>query len=348
MPQLPRIMYVGQLWAGSSARRRVSIFQTNLGAEVHHVDTSLAWKSAGKLQRLTAKYLRSGPIVSEIENAIRSATNHLREGDVAFFDKPTEIRPALLDELNKRGIRSISYMPDNPFGPRRDGIWRLFNASLPLYDLHIVPRAQSVIDFKMRGAKKVLLHRFSYDPQVHFEGQDGTAAFRGYSYIGAAYEHRPAFLLELSKRLVGTGAHLSVNGTSFSRLKVRHIGRQLNAGPNLWDGDYRRAIWASKACLAFITRLNGDDQSHKAIEIAACGRVPILEPLGVHPEIFQDGANAIFFSSAEECADKMRYYWSRDEKLTRMGHLAAERVRALGLSEVVLAERALSTILARS
>jgi len=75
----------------------------------------------------------------------------------------------------------------------------------------------------------------------------------------------------------------------------------------LKDAEYRENIWKSKINLSFITRENEEDVAHKAFEIAACGGFLLALRSPGHEACFQEGKEAEYFSSLEECAAKIRY-----------------------------------------
>src|SRR6266704_804564 len=49
-----------------------------------------------------------------------------------------------LNRLRAMGIATVSYMIDNPFGPRQDPGWRLYMKDIPHYDLHVVQRDKNI------------------------------------------------------------------------------------------------------------------------------------------------------------------------------------------------------------
>lgn len=327
------LLYVGGLNSGSTADRRTHLFEA-AGWSVIRIDTGKIYDRHSLFSAKLANHLGAGPVVEEVQSAIASVTPNLPAGSVAFFDKPINVRPRTIQSLRQRAVTTVSYMPDDPFGPRGDGIWRLFRACLPLFDLHIVPRQVSVDDFKTAGAREVEKISFSFDPRTQFPPAEPTnLAGKKFRYIGAAYEQRPRFLMDLHQRLADAGVGLAVTGSDWSRPRTRHYARYFQAGPNVWEADYREAIWDSMGCLGFVTRLNRDELSHKAIEIAACGRAPIIEPVSYHAKLFQDGESAIFFENLDQCAEKLIHYAARPEALAAIGAAAARRVRAVDHSE---------------
>jgi len=338
------LLFVGATGRGQTSGRRAELFGRD-GWDVIPVGFDLALDRSSPVERQLALRLQFGPMIRRYNEDILVAAEAIGRGSAAFFDKPVFVEPNTLLRLRELGVRTVSYMPDDPFGPRKDGLWRLFTKVLPLFDVHIVPRFVTAEDFRARGAREVLTKHFGFDPRYHWPEQPPRTRFElGYSYIGFPHEHRPEFLLNLKQALEPSRVRLSVFGPGWHSWRRRLEGEKLQAKPALWDEDYRAGIWNSLACLAFVTRMNRDEISHKAIEIAACGRPPVLEPAPAHMALFKDGESAIFFSSAEECAEKLLYYSDRIDDVQRMGRAAAARVREAGYSEadlIALADQAL-------
>ena len=76
---------------------------------------------------------------------------------------------------------------------------------------------------------------------------------------------------------------------------------------------YREGIWRSKINRSFVTEDNEDDIAHKAVEIAACGAFLMALRTPEHEALVEEDKEAVFFSSAEECADKARFYLARPD-----------------------------------
>lgn len=61
----------------------------------------------------------------------------------------------------------------------------------------------------------------------------------------------------------------------------------------------------------------------RTFEIPACGGFLLAERTPTHLELFEEGKEAEFFSTVEECADKSRFY-TRNEparsKIARQGY----------------------------
>jgi spore maturation protein CgeB len=112
----------------------------------------------------------------------------------------------------------------------------------------------------------------------------------------------------------------------FSKIKQKRYMR----GGMLRDAEYRENIWKSKINITFITRMNEEDVAHKAFEIAACGGFLLALRSPGHQACFEEGKEAEFFSSLEECADKIRYYLEHPVEREEIARRGCERAMNSG------------------
>ena len=318
-----KILYVGSLSENDSTLYRKWALQ-RLGHTVIPVDIR-SYQLAQPLLRKVAFRLVVGPHIQRFNRDLLAIAE--REAvDVLWADKVLELQPATLRALRRRGVVTASYMIDNAFGPRRDPGWRLYMRGLREFDLHITQRDVSVRDYKDRGARNVLKIQTAYEPTLHFPPPTGWSDAdrnRGVSFIGTPYDDRAAFLTRL--------AHVCdlpvvVNGGLVWKPALDAVdGLDLYRGNGeLFRAEYRETIWRSRINLSFLTRSNQDEFTHKSFEIAACGGFLLAERSAGHTQRFVEDEEAVFFSSFEECAEKIRRYLP-DEP-------ARQRIAAAGLA----------------
>ena len=84
-------------------------------------------------------------------------------------------------------------------------------------------------------------------------------------------------------------------------------------------------ICGSRLCLGFVSRSNGDEFTHRSFEIPACRGFLLAERTAKHQEIFDEGHEAEFFDSPEECADKVRFYLGDEEARQRIAAAGYQR-----------------------
>jgi spore maturation protein CgeB len=246
--------------------------------------------------------------------------------EVFWADKLLGLTPRTLDELRKMGVKTVSYMIDNAFGPRRDPGWRLYMKDIPHFDLHVVQRDKNIADYMGRGARDVIKIQTAYEPTIHFPvvGEWGDAQRdRGVSFIGTSYDDRPAFLTRLWRE---RGFPVVISGDRMWRERLDpEAARALYTGGELYGKDYREAVWRSKINLSFITHSNQDEFVHKSFEIAACGGFLLAERSAGHEARFVEGEEAAFFTGFEECAEKIARYLPDEAARERIAKAGRER-----------------------
>jgi spore maturation protein CgeB len=326
-----KILYVGQLSANDSAQYRAWALE-RLGHTVVTLNT-LDYQPGNALMRKVVHRAQVGPWVARLNRDILAAAERERP-EVFWADKLLGLWPETLDRLREMGVRSVSYMIDNAFGPRRDPGWRLYRKDIPHFDLHVVQRDKNVADYVERGARDVIKIQTAYEPTIHFpasESVEGAAGWgearrdRGVSFIGTSYDDRPEFLTRLWREC---GFPVVISGDRMWRERLdAEAAKELYTGGELYGREYREAIWRSRINLSFITHSNQDEFVHKSFEIAACGGFLLAERSAGHEARFVEGEEAVFFTGFDECAEKIRRYLPDGAARERIA--AAGRARAV-------------------
>lgn len=325
-----RILYVATMnfgWYGLYRQRSLE----RMGHTLFPVDIMEYQKQGHPILAWLRYRLQMGPVVDRMNRDILRLAADYRV-DMVWFDKPLFIRTATVRELRSRGIVTVDYMIDNPFGPRRDPGFRLYIQTIPEYDLHVQQRDVSVAAYLQRGARHVVKVQTAYEPSVHFPPPAGWSdqnRTRDVSFIGTPYDDRPRFLTALWRT---HGIPVVISGPRIwqRKLAAHGAGALYPAVGELYDRDYREGIWRSKINLSFLTHSNQDEYAHKSFEIAACGGFLLAERCPGHVERFEEDREAVFFSSLEECADKCRFYLSHTAARERIAAAGQHRAVASG------------------
>ena len=245
--------------------------------------------------------------------------------DVVWFDKPVHFHPGTVERVKALGATTVCYNQDNPFGPRNDGCWLQFYKIYKQLDLHCLFRNVDVARYAGWGLRALKI-ALSYDPLQHFPppaGWGDADRDRELAYTGSPLEQRPAFLQVLGERY---GLPVSVAGPRWEQAWPAELQRRFVFGGMMNGAAYREAMWRSKINMAFVTRLNEEDVAHKSFEITACAQFLLAERSDGHQEAFEEDREAVFYASAEECAEKARFYLAHPEARARIA--AAGRARA--------------------
>jgi spore maturation protein CgeB len=290
----------------------------------------------------TFDYLPRNPLISKVAHrlAAGSFVGHLNRDllrvaeaekpDILWTDKLLTMRSETIDRMRERDIATVSYMIDNPFGTRRDPGWRLYMKNIPHYDLHVVQRDKNILDYTSRGARHVIKIQTAYEPTLHFPPTPGWSDAnrdREVSFIGTPYDNRAEFLTRLWKQfqlpVVVSGGLVWKPALGAEAAAAIYRGHG-----ELFGADYREGIWKSKINLSFLTHSNQDEFAHKSFEIAGCGGFLLAERSEGHLQRFREDEEAVFFSTIEECVQKIRRYLPDEAARTRIasaGRSRAER-----------------------
>jgi hypothetical protein len=320
-----KILYAGTLTPNDTALHRLWALE-RLGHQV--VPLRFAGYEARNAQfRKLLFRLGAGPGVDRF-NADVLQVAAAEKPDLFWADKMLWMRPQTLQCLRAMGIATVSYMIDNPFGPRRDPGWRLYMQCISGFDLHVVQRDRNLLDYRQRGARDCLKIQTAYEPTLHFPPPANWSdddCTRAVSFIGSPYDDRAATLTRLVRE-AGIDVRISGAPRPWQRaLDAAAFGALFREG-EISGSAYREALWRSRINLSFLTHSNRDEFAHKSFEIAGCGAFLLAERSPGHLERFVEDEEAVFFSSFEELVAKIRRYLPDEAARRRIA--AAGRARA--------------------
>ena len=301
-----KILYCSQLSPNDSSEyRRWALLREGHTVEaINSFDYGLRNRLLHKIEfRLVA-----GPEVARLNRDILAAAERFRP-DVVWADKLLWMRPKTLETLRARGIVTVSYMIDNFFGPRRDPGWRLYAKTIPHYDLHCTQRDSNVVSYGAAGARDVIKIQTAFEPTIHFPPDPpytDAQRDRGVSFVGTSYDDRAETLMRLHRE--GVPVVVSGGPQHWKPALGPAMFAELYREGELFNQQYREAIWRSKINLSFLTHSNKDEFVHKSFEIAACGGFLLAERTPGHLERFVEDEEAVFFNGYDELLAKIRQY----------------------------------------
>ncbi len=111
-----KILYAAGLSPKESSLYRLWALE-RLGHQVIPFNT-FDYLSRNRLVRKVTFRLSAGPTVNRLNRELLRIAA-AEKPDLVWADKLLSMRPATLDRLRAMGIATVSYMIDNPFGPRQ-------------------------------------------------------------------------------------------------------------------------------------------------------------------------------------------------------------------------------------
>jgi spore maturation protein CgeB len=322
-----KILYAANLSPNDSALYRLWALE-RLGHQVVPLNY-LSYASSSSIVHWIVYRLVMGPHVDRFNRDLIQIAER-EKPDLLWADKILWMQPSTLEHLRSLGVSTVSYMIDNPFGPRRDPGWRLYMKDIPLYDLHVVQRDKNLADYRARGARDVIKIQTAYEPTLHFpppEGWSDADRDRDISFIGSPYDDRAEVLTRLSTEF---GVAISGSRPLWQRALTPPVFAKVYREGELYQQQYREAIWRSKINLSFITHSNQDEFVHKSFEIAGCGGFLLAERSQGHLDRFREDQEAVFFTGYDELATKIRRYLADEAARARIAAVGRARAQRDG------------------
>jgi spore maturation protein CgeB len=325
----PSILFCAHLGSVAYAsRQRFETLQA-LGCRMSPFDMepferrSLAERVSGRLrgQPFTSR------VLERFERAFLEQVARTRP-DILWIEKGVMLRPEGLRQARRLAPQAsiVSYQVDNPFGTRAHErpLWASFVDGIPEYDVHFVLRSVDLENYRAHGACAVRLTRHHYFPSLHMP-RPGNAASpdrqHGVVFVGTAVDTRIA---QIARLMGETSIDLHVYGGLWNRHAVcyRHWRR---FHERITGDDYAALVSASKVCLGYVSASNCDEYTHRSIEIPACGGFLLGERTPTHMALYEEGQEAEFFETHQECVDKIRYYLDHDQERRRIAEAGRRR-----------------------
>jgi len=318
-----KILYAAELRPGTSALFRKLALE-RLGHEIVPFDPT-PYVLNNKLLRPFGFRLAMGPHATRLNRDLLELAQR-EKPDMLWADKVLLLTPKTLWKIRELGMISISYMIDNAFGPRRDPGWRMYVKDIPFFDLHVTQRDISIGHYLERGARNVMKVQTAYEPTIHFPSPvplTDADRNREVSFIGTPYDDRGEVMTKVAE--AGLPMVISGNPRQWKRALSEETYAKIFRFGELYEQEYREAIWKSKINLSFLTKSNQDEYTHKSFEIAACGGFLLAERCAGHSLKFKEDEEAVFFSDTEELIAKIRRYLPDEAARTRIAAAGRER-----------------------
>lgn len=316
-------------------------------AEVDRIDStlqhSILWYRI--VNRLFVRYhlpirFYNRPLNKKIVHQIAN-----KKYDIVWIDKGVFIEPATLKFVRKRRPQCIivGYSPDNM--AERHNQSQLFLDSFPYYDYYITTKSYTIDKLKQMGCRNILFVNNAYEDSFHYPyelSEEERKRLGGkVGFIGAWEEERCRSILYLAEH----GIPVKVWGGGKWILYKDKYPNLIIEDKGLYTEDYNKALSAFDISLCFLRKMNYDQQTTRTMEIPACGSLLMAERTLEHEQLFEDGKEAVFFSSDEELLERCQYYLQHDEERQQIAKAGRERCLRSGYSNLETIRRIITQIM---
>jgi spore maturation protein CgeB len=321
-----KILYIGTDSLSSTSAHRIEAFR-RLGHEVFVVDPFKAYANNGFWPNI---HWKTGYrfVLNKVNKYVLNGVAG-KSFDIIFVNHGENVCHSLLKTLKDHTPWLVNYNVDDPFGHRDGARWASYRKSVCAYDLLVVKRIENIDEAIRYGAKRVMREPICYDRIAHqslsLSNQDIGKWGGDVVFVGSWMPERGPFMAKLVER----GIPLSIYGNGWRKSRYWKGFQSAYRGPAIFGTDYIKAIQASKIALCLLSRGNRDQHTHRTFEIPFIGSVLCAERTSDHLSFYQEGVEAIFWSNADECADRCFEILANPERLKLMALAGHERVKIL-------------------
>ena len=302
-----RILYVGSLWPGSTAKMRADTLK-ELGQDISLVDTFYEGSCSAARTLVYKISNRLGYPVDRknINRKVLGAASEVSY-DILWIDDIRIISAKTLRLIHKKSphTKIVCLIMDNPFSSKVIS-WRRFLNAVPFYDIHFVIQNEHIDKLQKLGASNVRRYHKGFYEQIHrpypelLENPSCDVFFAG--HWESKREADIAFLIK-------NGMSVKVCGhKDWKKSSNWHLIEPVFINGGVYGEDYPRALCSAKINLCFYSQWNKDVENSRMYEIPACGAFMLAERNQENVNIFEEGIDAVFFSSQKELLEKVRYY----------------------------------------
>lgn len=299
-----RVLYLGSNHPSSTSRHRAeALRRLSCEVDLHDPYEAVERHTRGLLGTL---HYRTGYLLLRrvVEHWLLNALASTSRYDLCWVDNGELLSRDALAHLKQQCQHIVLFNHDDPTGTRDGARFMTLKSALASYDLCVVVRHMNVTEFQTLGAKDVLRVWMSYDEVAHRpitpEQPIDPTHVSDIAFIGRRIkgEDRDLFLRDLIQQ----GLKPAIWGDNWQSSPVWPSLQPYWRGASLSGQHYVDAIRGAKICLGMLSKGNRDQHTTRTMEIPAAGGLLCAERTNEHQQLYIEGQEAVFWSSAQECA----------------------------------------------
>ncbi len=328
-----KILCIGEEWKGSNASglffalSRVGCV-VNIVNELKYVSVYASSFQTKFLNRVIRSFQ-----VRDLNEQLKSITRSFRP-DLILVYKGAYILPETIHFWKNLKLPVVNFFPDVSFLAHGKNI----PACIPLYDHIFTTKTFAAHDLHVNfgyDPAKVSFIPHGFDPLIHRRMTHiGSSFVCDASFIGNFSGHKESYLSLLVKRL--PQIDLKIWGSTWVKSSTSELKKYIqNVGI---VGDlYALALNASCINIGLLSEQvvgasSGDKITSRTFHIPGSGGFMLHQRTDEVLQYFEEGKEMACFSSAEEMADKVKYYQNHEAErklIQEAGYLRAQRSYSL-------------------
>ena len=250
--------------------------------------------------------------------------------DVIFAIKGFYLFPESVRRIRESGKKVICFHPDDPFNHEFAASNTFVRNAIKEYSAYFIWSKKLVSKIEQAGSQNVFYLPFAVDKNIikknSSQSNEKTVYAHDVSFIGNADDKRRNVLTEVGAALKGWKGNKAVYGLGWNQQSAFQSYDSVQAEK------YLNVMYATKVNLNILRPQNKGAHNMRTFEIPATGGFMLHEYSEEAAEFFVEGVEADFFRSAEDCADKIKYYSENDEERERIAAAGFARTQSSGYS----------------
>ena len=339
-----KILYLGHNY-GTSRHRADAL--SRLGHSVELIDPWAFLPQHHFIKKIIGKLTYEiGPAWMEpyVRRYLMAAINS-RRFDVIWNNQCELISGNTVLLLKEHTNWLITYANDDPFGTRDKRRFSLYQNSISHYDLMAVVRKANVNEAYVHGARKVTLIPFTADEIAHaplaLTSEEKARWSSDVAFIGTWMPERGPFV----SRLLQLGVPVTLYGDRWQKDPEWPVIQKVWRGSGLIGQNYVKAIQSAKICIGLLSKGNRDLHTRRSAEIPYIGSVLCAERTDEHLAMYREDEEAVFWSTAEECAQKCLALLVDEKRRNRIAEAGRKRCMNSGYLNEPVTQRILDSLL---
>jgi len=248
--------------------------------------------------------------------------------DVVMIIKGFYLLPETLEKIQDMGKKVLCFNPDDPFNAVFGSSNELIRSCIERYDAYFIWSKELMAKLQAAGCVNVFYMPFGADTELIYPMVKGELKDEQFlcdiSFIGNPDEERTRYMTGIGELLADWDGKKLIYGNNWEKVEG------FNCAPVINGNAYVSTMQLSRINLNILRSQNKNSHNMRTFEIPAAAGFLLHEYSEEVAGFYEEGTEAEFFRSAEECADKIKYYVSNEEERKSIAEKGYHKIQSAG------------------